>query len=219
MEIFEYQSKFENSLLQYDKAKALEIFDLFMKENEKIEFIDKIMVNALISIGEKWENGSIALSQVYMSSKICEQLTDILLSQNISVAKNKNTPAMAIVTLEDHHSLGKRIVGSILKTAGYDLIDFGFGITVEELIKKSIEENIKILLISVLMFPSALKIKKITTALKEKNLSIKILVGGAPFIIDDDLWRTVGADAMSKNAGHAMEIIEKWIEEDFNNEL
>lgn len=37
------------------------------------------MVPALDRIGTGWENGTIALSQVYMSGRICEEVVDDLL--------------------------------------------------------------------------------------------------------------------------------------------
>lgn len=213
MDFYMYQNEFENSLLQYDKSKAFELFNMFILENDGNDFIDKIIVNTLITIGEKWEKGNVALSQVYMSSKICEEMIETLLPRHLN--QIKVTPPMAIVTLEDYHILGKKIVSAILRSAGYMLKDYGFGIKAEEVIEKAVTDNIKILLISVLMYPSALKIKKIIDTLHKKDPSIRILVGGAPFLIDEELWKKVGADAMGRNAADDIPIIEKWIKEEF----
>ncbi|WP_312890994.1 cobalamin B12-binding domain-containing protein [Clostridium thailandense] len=209
MELNIYQSEFENSLLQYDKSRAFELLDMFLLKNGKGDFIDKIIVEVLIKIGEKWEKGTVALSQVYMSSRICEEMIEKLLPTHLN--QTKAVPPMAIVTLEDHHNLGKKIVSAVLKSAGYKIKDYGFGIRAEEIIEKALSDNIKILLISVLMYPSALKIKGIVDILHEKDPSIKILVGGAPFLIDKELWKSIGADAMGKSAADDIPIIERWI--------
>jgi methanogenic corrinoid protein MtbC1 len=34
------------------------------------------------------------------------------------------------------------------------------------------------------------------------------VVGGAPFLLDDELWKEVGADAMGRSASEAIEIVE-----------
>ena len=216
MELHIYQNEFENSLLQYDKSRAFELLDMFVLKNSADEFIDKVIVDALITIGEKWEMGTVALSQVYMSSRICEEMIEKLLPKHLN--QTKAAQLMAIVTLEDHHNLGKKIVSAVLRSAGYRIKDYGFGIRAEEIIEKVLSDNIKILLISVLMYPSALKIKKIVDILHKKDSSIKILVGGAPFLTDKELWKSVGADAMGKNAAADIPIIERWIKEEFNNE-
>jgi methanogenic corrinoid protein MtbC1 len=50
--------------------------------------------------------------------------------------------------------------------------------------------------------------------LHEKDPSIKILVGGAPFLMDSTLWEEVGADKMGKSAADNIAIIEQWMKED-----
>jgi methanogenic corrinoid protein MtbC1 len=94
------------------------------------------------------------------------------------------------------------------------LDDYGHGVSAEEVVEKVAQENVKILLISVLMYPSALCVKKVREGLQQKNLDTKILVGGAPFLFDGELWEKVGADAMGRNAAEDLLIIEKWIKEE-----
>lgn len=210
-----YQKKFENSLMEYDKAGALELFNMFCLDNDAINFVDNVIVDSLFNIGEKWEKGIAALSQVYMSSKICEELIEgIIMEKNNS--RKQHVP-IAIVTLEDQHTLGKKIVSSIIRSAGFQLKDFGSGVSAEAIIERVMAENIKILLISVLMYPSALKVKQVTDTLHKKDPSIKVVVGGAPFILDEDLWRRMGADAMGRNAAEGVRIIRQWIWSEVSN--
>jgi methanogenic corrinoid protein MtbC1 len=84
---------------------------------------------------------------------------------------------------------------------------------VETIVKKVKENGIKILLVSVLMLPSALKIKQLKEALNKESLNIKLLVGGAPFRFDKHLWQEVGADAMGSNPAEAVEMVGKLSEE------
>ena len=57
--------------------------------------------------------------------------------------------------------------------------------------------------------------KKVRTILKSKKLedSIKIIVGGAPYKFDPDLYKKVEADGWSENAIKAVSDISKLIEE------
>ncbi|HIE29714.1 TPA: hypothetical protein EYP66_20790 [Candidatus Poribacteria bacterium] len=116
---------------------------------------------------------------------------------------------MAIAVLEDYHLLGKRLVCTVLRSAGFDLLDYGHGITVDELVKRSIEDGIQILLISTLMLKSALRVKDATVKLHEAGADIKVVVGGAPFLLDHKLWQDVGADAMGRSASEAVEVIKQ----------
>lgn len=99
-----------------------------------------------------WLDGSVSLSQVYMSGRICEELVENIFPY--AETDQKPSRKMAIAVLEDYHMLGKRIVYSMLKSAGLGLLDYGH-VEVEEIVHRVIEDDIQILLISTLMLPSA----------------------------------------------------------------
>ncbi len=109
---------------------------------------------------------------------------------------------MAIAVLDDYHLLGKRIVHSVLRAGGYDLHDYG-RVTVDEAVRRTGEDRIRILLISTLMLPSALHVRDLVMRLKSARREVKVIVGGAPFLFDPQLWREVHADAMGRSASEA----------------
>jgi methanogenic corrinoid protein MtbC1 len=196
---------FEQALLSLDRLKARSILSEAIGTDNPIKSIENIIMPVLELIGEGWEEGNIALSQIYMSGRICEELiSDIL--PTIS-KKPKSLQKMAIAVLNDYHLLGKRIVYSAIRASGYDLIDYGPGLSVKELVEKVRRDNIKILLISVLMLPSALHIKEVRKMIDKEGLKVKIVVGGAPFRFDEQLWKEVGADAMGHNSSEAVKIV------------
>ena len=151
-----------------------------------------------------------ALSQVYMSGRICEELVEQVLPP--SDPDRKHQPRSAIVVLCDYHMLGKRIVYSQMRASGFELFDYG-RMDVDELVERALADQIRVLLISVLMLPSALKVKQVCARLKAAGAPIRIAVGGAPFLFDDRLWQEVGADAMGHNAADAVSLVEGWMRE------
>jgi len=190
--------EFENALLQINRIKAAEIFEKCFLEDSSFDVLEILVISTLEKIGFGWEDGSTSLSQVYMSGIICEELIDNYMPKMSE--KRKEIPKMAIAVLMDHHALGKRIVYSVVRASGFELMDFGHGLSVEDLVMKTLENNIEILLISTLMLPSALKVKLVKEKLIEKGANTKIIAGGAPFRFDRNLWKAVGADADGKNA-------------------
>ena len=208
---------FQTALLQIDRIKAAEIFETIYKKDNNFEILEHLTMAALERIGDGWENGQLSLSQVYMSGIICEELVEQYIPKYMVLCKNK--PKIAIAVLQDHHALGKRIVSSVLRAGGYDIVDFGQGLSVEEIVDKTIEGEIEVLLISTLMLPSALKVKKVVEKLREEGVSAKIIVGGAPFRLDPSLWQKVNADADGKNGTKVKQMIETWGKEEDNHEL
>ncbi len=200
---------FERALLAIDRSGAERIISVFEKNDNRMQIVSELVTNALENIGKYWEVGKVALSQVYMSGIICEELIDKLIpSFNIN---QNNNPVAAIAVFEDFHVLGKRIIYSTLRAGGFNIIDLGNGLNAEDIVKNVKEKNIKILLLSVLMLPSALKIKQLKELLT--GMDVKVIVGGAPFRFDDKLWIEVGADATGKDPSETLKIITKLVGE------
>lgn len=197
---------FKTALLQINRIKATEIFENFYENGKGFNQLEIIAMRSLEEIGEGWENGTISLSQVYMSGVICEELIDKYMPK--SNVKRKDVPKMAIAVLLDHHALGKRIVYSVLRAGGFEVLDFGQGLSIDDLVRQTIENKIEVLLISTLMLPSALKVKEVKENLASQGATTKIIVGGAPFRLDSTLWQSVGADADGKNASDIISIVE-----------
>lgn len=202
--------KFTTALLQMDRITIHRIFNEMSQDRDSFQLIEELIVPALEVIGKGWEEGTVALSQVYMSGRIVEDLVDGILSINYS--QRVDQPKMAIVVVEDYHLLGKRIIYSMLRASGYDILDFG-RVTVDELVDRIKTEQVKIVLISVLMLQSALQIRKVREKLNNEGLDVKIIVGGAPFRFDENLYSEVGADGTAVNVKQTKILIEKTIEE------
>jgi methanogenic corrinoid protein MtbC1 len=173
-----------------------------------MEAVEALVVPALEQLGTCWEDGSVALSQVYMSGRFCEDLVDRVLPP--SDPDRKHQPRSAIVVLNDYHLLGKRIVYAVMRSSGFELYDYGH-MDVEELVERAIADRLEVLLISVLMLPSALRVREVCERLQARGSRIKVAVGGAPFLFDANLWREVGADAMGRNAAEAVSLVEGWM--------
>ena len=204
---------FEEALLAMDRVRARALLRTKRLEAAGVSFLESLVSPSLEQIGARWETGEISLAQVYMAGRIAEELIDECLPP--MSPQRTDQPKMAIAVLEDYHALGKRIVLSALRASGYELADFGHGLTASDLARRVKVEGVRILLISVLMLPSALRVADL-----RKLLGVAcdgrppwLIVGGAPFLFDSRLWRDVGADAMGRNAAEAVSLVKKAVEE------
>ena len=199
----------ERALLSLDQTSAENIIFEAIEAGSLAETAGNLISNTLKRIGDSWEKNQLSLSQVYMSGVICEKIIDkILLPQ---APNKKHQPKMAIGVFEDFHLLGKRIVYSTLRASGFELMDLGGGLTIDDIVSVVKSEKIELLLISVLMLPSAIRVKELTEQLA--NVDVKIIVGGAPFRFDKELWKEVGADYYGNDSAEALAIVSKLIGE------
>ncbi|MCK9579782.1 MAG: cobalamin-dependent protein [Methanoregula sp.] len=200
-----YLAEMQNALLAVDRVRAGRIVKEACTTGSPFVCMETLVVPALEEIGRRWENGDVALSQVYMSGRICEEIVDRMLPPGDS--RRVNQPKMAIAVLEDHHTLGKRIVVSVLRAGGYEIADYGHGVTVDDLVLQVTRDNVQILLISTLMLPAALRAKEAILQIRKALPGTKVIVGGAPFNFDPVLWQEVGADAMGRTASDTLGLV------------
>lgn len=208
MELDEAVDRFTQALLSINHAEALAVVRSFQEGDFDFGVMEAVALPALERIGDEWQKGFISLSQVYMSGRLCEHLLDLVAVPN--AAPTCGGPVMAIAVFEDHHQLGKRIVASILRAAGYPLQDWGAGLSREDVLTRIVEAPVDILFLSTLMLHSALHIKPLIESLRKRGDHVKIAVGGAPFRMDETLWQEVGADATGKTGHDALLIMKGW---------
>ncbi len=196
--------RFKEALLSVDRLTARTIIMESRRLWPDFQTVERLVIPALEDIGAGWEQGAISLSQVYMGGRLCEALVDEILPPESVV--RKELPKTALAVLDDYHFLGKRIVYAVLRAAGWEIIDYG-RVEPAEAVRRVLADRIEILLISVLMLPSALRVREVAEKLREAGSAAKVIVGGAPFRLDQELWREVGADAMGTTATDCLKLI------------
>lgn len=160
------------ALLSMDRIGARRCFE--SSRLEPLVFSEGVVTAALERIGAEWDCGELALSQVYMGGRICEELLQQILPPD--ELHQPTHPPMAIAVLDDFHPLGKRIVTSVLRANGFALADYG-QVQVEGLVDRVQADGIRMLLISALMLPAALKVREVRDRLDERGLDVTLLVG------------------------------------------
>jgi methanogenic corrinoid protein MtbC1 len=202
--------RLEQALLDADRGRAAALLEA-ARARDAGGAVDRVLVPALERIGAGWEEGRLALSQVYMAGRICEDLAGAILPR--AGPRSGSAARVAIAVLEDHHLLGKRIVVATLHAAGWAVEDLGHGMNAAALAARVVGSGIRVLLVSTLMLRAALHVRDLVRLLRATKAPVRVVVGGAPFRIDRELWKEVGADAMGVTATDALALVERYAEE------
>lgn len=151
------------------------------------------------------------LAQHFMTAQIAAEITEKMLQ------KFQHPPEIigrvVIGTAHsDLHSLGKRIVMGCLKALMVEVIDLGVNVPAERFVEEAIAHDAQVIAISAMMVHSASGengCRKVRQILQERGLEerFRIVVGGAPYRFDDELYRTVGADAWAADGVSAGKVI------------
>lgn len=162
--------------------------------------LEQVLVPALDRVGDRWGAGEASLSQVYMAGRYAERLADELLP---AAAPPAGALRIGVAVLEDHHLLGKRMVVAHLRAAGLAPIDLGDGLTAAALAERAVAARVDVLLVSTLMLRAALAVRELVGLLRRQGSAARVVVGGAPFRLDPELWKAAGADACGLAAADA----------------
>ncbi|MGL5380947.1 homocysteine S-methyltransferase family protein [Clostridium sp.] len=180
-----------------------------LKENEELEIVNGYLIPALDLVGDKFEKGELFLPQLIQSAETVKAsfgvLKESLLSKNTkSISKGK----ILLATVKgDIHDIGKNIVKVILENYGYEIIDLGKDVPIEEVVRVTKEQNITLVGLSALMTTTLKSMEETIKALKDNNIEATTFVGGA--VLTDEYASMIGADFYARDAREAVEIAKK----------
>lgn len=210
---------YNEAIFDTDREQALQVIHSAVARGVSPEdVVFKIVIPAIEqmvkSISEDFDAN---LAQHFLTSQIAAEVTEEML------ARFKRTPVSAgrvvMGTTEgDLHSLGKKIVIGCLKAQMIEVTDLGVNVSPEHFVDSAVANNAQIIGISAMMAHTArgesgcLRVRQL---LRERKLEskIKIMIGGAPFRFDHELYRTVQADAWAEDGISAGKIIARLIQE------
>ena len=127
--------------------------------------------------------------------------TGIGVVEPILAANRSSEPlgTIVIATVEhDIHDIGKNLVALMLRNYGY----LGKDVPAEDIIQAAIREKADIIGLSALMTTTMMEMKKVVNMVREQNLPVKVMIGGA--VITRSFADEIGAEGYSKDAQEAV---------------
>jgi methanogenic corrinoid protein MtbC1 len=197
--------RLEQAMLSYDKETVRHLLVDELADVPFTDIMERLVTPVLANIGEKWRMGVLALSQIYLSAKVIDDILDEMLSA--SGSKLKHNIGIAAVCLEDYHLLGIHVVKMVVRSGGHEVLDYG-RMELNDLVERVCRDNVHYLLVSTLMLRSALRVRLLREMLEARGCYVCIIVGGAPFRFDASLCSRVRADFTSTTPSEALKYIE-----------
>lgn len=119
-------------------------------------------------------------------------------------------PVIVMATVEgDIHDIGKNIVCLLLGNHGFDVIDAGKDVPAEQIVACALEHKARIIGLSALMTTTMVRMEDTIRLVRERNLPIKVLVGGAA--VTQAFADAIGADAYCEDAVSAVRAAKQFV--------
>lgn len=204
---------YKEAVVETDKEAAFAAVDTALAEGVKAEdIVFKIVIPTVEEMMSSiLKDPDANLAQHFMTAQIAAEVTEKMLE------KFEHPPEIIgrviIGTAHgDLHSLGKRIVIGCLKALMVEVIDLGVNVPAERFVDEAIAHNAQVIGVSAMMVHTAIGEqgpRKVRAILKERNLEhrFKLVVGGAPYRFDNELYKAVGADSWAADGLSAGKVI------------
>ena len=201
------------AIIELDEQNSYRLVKEIIEGGADPQEIIEILRKGVEVVGDKFNKKEYFLTELVMAGEIFTQSAEILEPyMKKSTADSGKLETVVVGTVQgDVHDIGKNIFITLLKSAGYNVIDLGVDIPPEKFVEKVNETGAKVVAYSGLLTVALESMNATTEALKAAGLrsKVKIIIGGLPV---DELWmKQAGADAFTDNAFEGVKIVNGWL--------
>ena len=147
-----------------------------------VAIIEGPLMDGMNKVGELFGSGKMFLPQVVKSARVMKKAVAVLQPQIEKEKKGVASSAgkILLATVKgDVHDIGKNIVAIVLQCNNYDVVDMGVMVSCEDILDKAQTEKVDIIGLSGLITPSLEEMTNIAKKMKERNMKIPLVLGGA----------------------------------------
>ncbi|BBB91293.1 methyltransferase cognate corrinoid protein [Methylomusa anaerophila] len=159
------------------------------------------------TMSDLFDEGEVFVPQLVVAADAFEAAVAILTGGMSDEDKSKASKGKVLLhTVQgDIHDIGKNIVKTMLSASGFEVIDLGRDVAVEEVVAKAKAHNVDIIAGAALMTTTMPAQRDIVSLLKEEGIreQFKCLFGGAP--VSAEWVAKIGGDAYAETATEAVE--------------
>ncbi len=160
------------------------------------------------AVGERFEAGEYYLTELVLAGEVMKEglapLEPLLKEADV---RGKGTIVLATVK-GDIHNIGKNLVGTMLRAAGFEVVDLGTDVPAARIVEAVQQHGAGVVALSVLLTPMVGQLQTVVEAFTEagKRSQVKIVIGGA--CTTPRLAEEMGCDAYGPDAVAAVRICE-----------
>lgn len=206
-----YREIYVKYLLGGERLKANELIQSLLSFGYSVQDIYmEIFHESQHEIGRLWQSNKISIAEEHY----CTAATQLIMGQLYPlIFATPKTDRVFVGTCVggELHELGVRMVSDFMELEGWNTYYLGANTPVKSIIETVIKEKADVLGISVTMTFHVDEARMLIEAIRGdvRCSDVKIMVGGYPFIVDDRLWKTLGADGFAKDARNAVKVAAK----------
>ncbi|OGO01101.1 MAG: hypothetical protein A2Y72_04890 [Chloroflexi bacterium RBG_13_53_26] len=202
----------KSSFLSLDMEATLRVANTVIRGDDKAtvkEAVD-VVAQSLEIVGKRFQAGEWYLAELVYAGEIAKEAMNIL-SPLMQTGSSQSLGTIVIGTVAgDLHDLGKNIVVSYARSAGFRVVDLGVDVLAQRFIGAVKEHKPVALGMSCLLTSTERELAGVIEELKSQKLRdrVKVIIGGAA--LSEKVAYDVSADAFAPDAITGIDIMKKW---------
>jgi len=168
------------------------------------------LTKGMDEVGRRYEEKEYYLTELVLAGETMKEAFKVLQPALAAADRSESKVKIIIATVKgDNHDIGKNILGSLLLSSGFEIIDLGMDVDDKVIVDKVKETGATIVALSSLLTMTVESIKKVHEALIAEGIrdTVKLVVGGAP--LNMELAKKLGADDFADDAVDGVKHIKK----------
>ncbi len=170
------------------------------------ELLEALMAG-LKTCGDRFEAGEFFLPELLGAGDAFKSGMRIL-APKLSLGDQVSQGKVVLGTVRgDVHDIGKNLVGFMLSSSGFTVIDIGNDVTTEGFVQAVRKHQPQVLGLSALLTTTMLGMEDVIKELKNQGLrdKVKVIIGGGP--VSKKYAEDIGADAYGNDAAQAVRLV------------
>jgi len=194
-----------DAVIRGDQATAVKITNEAIDEGTRPEdILNDGLVAGMEVIGGRFKRNEVYIPEVLIAARAMKSAMEILEPKLVETGVQPLGTVVIGTVQGDLHDIGKNLVAMMLKGAGFNVIDIGVDCSAEKFADAIAENKAGLVAMSALLTTTMPSIEKSIQALKEKGISAKVMIGGAP--VTQGYADKIGADGYSPDAASAVDL-------------
>ena len=163
-------------------------------------------------LGQLWQSNKISVAQEHYCTAVTQLIMSQLYPYIFSGEKTAGT-LVATCVADDLHEIGIRMVADFFEMSSWNTYYLGANTPDASVIQALIERKADVLGISATITYHLHGVQRLIQSVRANPACAKIviLVGGYPFNLSPELWKTIGADGSATDANGAIELAERLV--------
>ena len=188
--------------LEGEAAKAIEAL---LKTKDPLDIVNQDLIPALDRVGKGFERGEVFLPSMLQAAQAAQVGFDVIKkAMDEAGVRGENAGDVIIATVKgDIHDIGKNIVKVIMENYGFNMIDLGRDVPVEDVVDSVRAKGIRLVGLSALMTTTLASMEETIKAIKAEDPTVKVMVGGA--VLTEEYAYQMGADFYCSDAMKSVE--------------